>query len=195
MINSPGVMKGIITRLPKRSRDELAKRLCQVNEHLPDFEFLLKFVEGQLRLVSHPVMNIVKDSKSNDTNLDWKSKTERFFVIKDINAVITNARSHMHNVGDSRAMKCVVLGCSSTSNHHFWRRDEFRKLILRDRWSLAKKVDAVTNASMLVTIKMTVSTNILVIFVKEMTITIFCVIQSLTKTIMTLVTVQRGQVT
>ena len=63
MINSPGVMRGIITRLPKRSQDELAKRLCQVNEHLPDFEFLLKFVEGQLRLVSHAVMNIVKDSK------------------------------------------------------------------------------------------------------------------------------------
>ena len=32
------------------------------------------------------------------------------------------------------------LGCSSTSNNHpLWRCDEFRKLILRGRWSLAKK--------------------------------------------------------
>ena len=111
MINSPGVMKGIITRLPKRSRDELAKRLCQVNEHLPDFEYLLKFVEGQLRLVSHPVMNIVKDSKSNETNLNWKSKAERPFVRKVINAVINNARSHMHNVflGDVVQHQIIIL--------------------------------------------------------------------------------------
>ena len=58
-INSPNVIKGIISRLPRRTRDELVKILCETDQHLPKYEFLIEFVERQLKLVSYPLMNIV----------------------------------------------------------------------------------------------------------------------------------------
>ena len=55
-MNSPGVIKGIIARLPKRTRDKLVEVLCKSNQHSPKFQFLLEFVQEQLKLVSHPLM-------------------------------------------------------------------------------------------------------------------------------------------
>ena len=58
IMNSSSVIKDIIARMPRRTRDELVKQLCKANQHLPNFEFLLKFVEKQLKLVLHPLMHI-----------------------------------------------------------------------------------------------------------------------------------------
>ena len=63
-INSPNVIKGIISRMPERSRDELVKILCTSDQHLPSFTLLLQFIEKQLKLVSHPVANILPVSET-----------------------------------------------------------------------------------------------------------------------------------
>ena len=67
--NSPSVIKDIIARMPRRTRDELVKQLCEANQHLPNFEFLLEFAEKQLKLVLHPLMHIATSSKENEFKL------------------------------------------------------------------------------------------------------------------------------
>ena len=63
IMNSPGIIKDIIARLPKRTRDKLVKVLCKSNQHLPKFQFLLEFVQKQLKLVSHLLMHINTDAQ------------------------------------------------------------------------------------------------------------------------------------
>ena len=75
MINSLGAIKGIVARLPKRTRDKLTEHLGKSNQHLPDFEGLLRFVEEQLKLISHLIMNIVNqtpETKFRDVNVSQK---------------------------------------------------------------------------------------------------------------------------
>ena len=40
VLNSPGVITKIVARLPKRTKDELTKLLCNAGIHIPEFNFL-----------------------------------------------------------------------------------------------------------------------------------------------------------
>ena len=135
MMNSPGVIKGIIARLPKRTRDELAKLLCDSNEHLPDFDQLLKFVERQLKLVSHPVMNIVpknSEPRAKD-DFSYRASSYKTPARRELNAV----RLHNQNVTSSRPFKCPVVGCGRNESHSLWNCGKYAELSLRDRWAIA----------------------------------------------------------
>ena len=78
MMNSPGVLKKIISRLPKPTRDKLAESLCDSNIIMPSFDYLLKFVENQLKLVSHPLMqcDIVDRKTRSDTYTVFTEKKQ-----------------------------------------------------------------------------------------------------------------------
>ena len=135
MMNSPGVIKGIIARLPKRTRDELAKLLFDSNEHLPDFDQLLKFVERQLKLVSHPVMNIVpknSEPRAKD-DFSYRASSYKAPARRELNAV----RLHNQNVTSSRPFKCPVVGCGRNESHSLWNCGKYAELSLRDRWAIA----------------------------------------------------------
>ena len=135
MMNSPGVIKGIIARLPKRTRDELAKLLCDSNEHLPDFDQLLKFVERQRKLVSHPVMNLVpknSEPRAKD-DFSYRASSYKAPARRELNAV----RLHNQNVTSSRPFKCPVVGCGRNESHSLWNCGKYAELSLRDRWAIA----------------------------------------------------------
>ena len=134
-INSPGVMKGIISRLPKRTRHELAKMLCDSNELLPDFEALRKFIEKQLKLVSHPVMRINPkgtESKAKD-ELTWKTDFHKTIGRKESHAV----KSYSQNVTTYKSFRCPIVGCLQKDSHALWGCIKYAELSQRDKWAIA----------------------------------------------------------
>ena len=76
MLDSPGVIKGVIARLPKRTRDKLVEILCEQNLHMPSFDFMLDFVAKQLDMVSHPIMRMEADNRQRNKKRDMVNITE-----------------------------------------------------------------------------------------------------------------------
>ena len=76
-LDLPGVLKKVIACLPKRTKDKFTEILCNACIVMPSFDYLLRFVEKQLKLISHPLMqnNISNVNISNDfdqTNAEKK---------------------------------------------------------------------------------------------------------------------------
>ena len=141
-MNSPNVIKGIISRMPRRTRDELVKILCETNQHLPKFEFLLDFVERQLKIVSHPLMNIVAgahtqvEPRSKDTDHSRRARMPKPVMQRDQSAV----KSYAQSTGTgTMSNKCPVIGCTQSESHPLWACSKFNTLSHRDKWAVAKK--------------------------------------------------------
>ena len=134
-INSPNVVKGIISRMPKRSRDELVKILCTSDQHLPSFQFLLEFVEKQLKLVSHPIANIVpmSETKSSESNRKFLQSATKNSTGRDS----AHVRAFAQEI--SNVEKCPVIGCSQAGHHALWCCSKFLILNTRDKWAIAKR--------------------------------------------------------
>ena len=134
IMNSPGVIKGIIARLPKRTRDKFVEVLCKSNQHLPKFQFLLEFVQEQLKLVSHPLMQ--------DNTFDAYSKTVKSNRMKYGTKRTTNKSNQVEINAYSQRVDlstCVVIGCNKKCAHQLWACDKFASLTRRDKWSIAKR--------------------------------------------------------
>ena len=130
MLDSPGVLKKVIARLPKRTKDKLAEILCNACIVMRRFDYLLCFVEKQLKLISHPLMqNDINNVKSkydfNQTNAEKKRPAKQFLV-----------KTYAQN---SNVFLCLVPECEFKNVHALWRCDKFRELNLKDKWSVAKK--------------------------------------------------------
>ena len=130
MLDSPGVLKKVIARLPKRTKDKLAEILCNACIVMPSFDYLLCFVEKQLKLISHPLMqNDISNIKSkydfNQTNAEKKRPAKQFLV-----------KTYAQN---SNVFLCPVPECEFKNVHALWRCDKFRELNVKDKWSVAKK--------------------------------------------------------
>ena len=130
MLDSPGVLKNIIARLPKRTIDKLAEVLCNACIVMPSFDYLLRFVEKQLTLISHPLMqsemsNVKSKYVFNQTNAEKKYSAKQFLV-----------KTHTQK---SNVILCPVPECDVKIVHALWKCDKFRELNLKDKWSIAKK--------------------------------------------------------
>ena len=130
MLDSPGVLKKVIARLPKRTKDKLAEILCNACIVMPSFDYLLCFVEKQLKLISHPLMqNDISNVKSkydfNQTNAEKKRPAKQFLV-----------KTYAQN---SNVFLCPVPDCEFKNVHALWRCDKFKELNVKDKWSVAKK--------------------------------------------------------
>ena len=130
MLDSPGVLKKVIARLPKRTKDKLAEILCNACIVMPSFDYLLRFVEKQLKLISHPLMQIdLSNVKSkydfNQTNAEKKRPAKQFLL-----------KTYAQN---SNVFLCPVPECEFKNVHALWRCDTFRELNVKDKWSVAKK--------------------------------------------------------
>lgn len=130
MLASPGVLKKVIARLPKRTKDKLAEILCNACIVMPSFDYLLCFVEKQLKLIAHPLMqtdvsNVKPKYDFNQTSAEKKRPAKQFFV-----------KTYAQN---SSAFLCPVSECDVKNVHALWRCDKFRELNLKDKWSVAKK--------------------------------------------------------
>ena len=130
MLDSPGVLKKVIAHLPKCTKDKLAEILCNACIVMPSFDYLLRFVEKQLKLILHPLMqNDISNVKSkydlNQTNAEKKRPAKQFLV-----------KTYAQN---SNIFLCPVPECEFKNVHALWRCDKFRELNLKDKWSVAKK--------------------------------------------------------
>ena len=139
MLNSPGVVKGVIARLPKRTRDRLAEILCEKDLHMPSFNVLLQFVGKQLDLVSHPVMRLEmseRPKKSDKNDVANSCKRVNHDVVKSYNFENSKVRTYTNRVN---AFVCPVIGCKDENNHSLWKCAKYAQLEYRDKWSIAKK--------------------------------------------------------
>ena len=138
IMNSPGVIKGIIARLPKCTRDEMVKVLCKSNQHLPKFQFLLEFVQKHLKLVSHLLMHIITDAQSyaarpKDAESGRKEKVSKSAGQSGKTAVKSYFAQNM------TSSKCLVVGYDKFAPHALWDYAKFGTLSDRDKWAVAKK--------------------------------------------------------
>ena len=137
-MNSPSAIKDIIARLPKRTRDELVKVLCESNQHLPKFQFLLEFAKKQLKLVSHPLMHIITNAQSyaarpKDAGSVRKGKVSKSAAQSGKTAV----KSYFAQ--NTTSSKCLVVGCDKFAPHALWDCAKFGTLNHRDKWAVVKK--------------------------------------------------------
>ena len=134
ILNSSGEIKRIVARLPKRTRDELTKLLCGAGIHIPEFTFVLKFTEAQLKLGSHPLM---QDDEFGAYSRTVKSTRIKYGTKKSTNKsnqVEINAYTQKVDLST-----CVVIECYKKCAHQLWACDKFASLTRRDKWSIAKR--------------------------------------------------------
>ena len=131
MLNSPGVVKKIIGKLPKTTREKLAQKLCEEGQSLPKFSYLLDFVESQLDLVSHPLVQYEQSCakvKRNEAVPGYKS-----VKYSKVSTITTNMQ-HTNEFNN-----CPVAGCSQKQPHNLWKCDKFGLLQNSGKWAIAKK--------------------------------------------------------
>ena len=133
ILNSPGILKGVITRLPKRTKEKLTERLSASNVHMPSFEYLLAFVNEQLDLVSHPLSHLdacnkqsskVESSQRVNRESKFRNKCDKY-----------NVKAYSQNVSVS---SCPVVGCLNKESHALCKCGKFAELNKRDRWAITK---------------------------------------------------------
>ena len=135
ILNSPGILKGVITRLPKRTKEKLTERLSASNVHMPSFEYLLAFVNEQLDLVSHPLSQLdacnkqsskVESSQRVNRESKFRNKCDKY-----------NVKAYSQNVSVS---SCPVVGCLNKESHALCKCGKFAELNKRDRWAITKRI-------------------------------------------------------
>jgi len=106
--------------MPRRTRDELIKLLCKNDQHLPRFKFLLEFVEKQLKIVSHPLMNVVSGSQKTNESKPKNNESSYYEhkMLKNVDSKIqTPVKSYTQSTTTNR---CLVIGCTQHESHPLW---------------------------------------------------------------------------
>ena len=107
MLDSHGIIKKIVARLPKITNEKVAQQLSQQGPSSPDFAYLEQFAEKQLDLVFHPLMQPEPSKGKNVNTAMTMNKNHGSKSTRPSARVCTNVQHAKEKI-----FKCPVIGCS-----------------------------------------------------------------------------------
>ena len=163
-LDSPDTIKAVVERLPQRSKNSFL-RACTNNRLSdpanPGFDFLIRFIEAELKQVSNPFAALVSDKdQDHRKNLNPKfhkkarSNTVNKENIPQVQAPHKNASSNQRNgekgtkkdnkkkppdnQGTKRKCPCCNIVGHRLKDCHI-----FQNLSVNERWDRIKKIEAI----------------------------------------------------